>query len=162
MEVWELVQVPLSKLPIWEVESTSKATQLQITLPRTTQGDSPKVVPPQSLMPVSSPHSVTECPSEIVTGPSMTNEVEDLLLNPMFKMPGKPSMHTSPRRPPLVAPYNPVASRGEVPPDPGETLPGYLKQLPLSPHESSQAGMANATAPSSHPLPHTRYAREEY
>ena len=139
----EPIQVPVPKLLIWEAESTDKATQLQITLPRTTQGDSPKAIPLWLLMPVSSPHSVTECPSEIVTGPSMMEEIEDLLSNPMFKMLCKPSMHTSPRRPPLMA------SRGEVPTDPGETLPGYLRQLPPSPHESSQAGMANVTAPSS-------------
>ena len=146
----ELVQVPLPKLPIWEAESTCETTQLQITLPRTTQGDSLKAVPLQLLMPVSSPCSVTECPSEIVTCPSITEEIEDLLSNPMFEMPGEPSTCTSPRRPSLVAPNNPVASRGEVLPDPGKTLPGYLKQPPWSPHESSQAGMANVTAHSSH------------
>ena len=118
------------------------------------QGDSLKAIPLWSLMPVSSPHSVTECPSERVTGPSMTQEIEDLLSNPMFKMPGKPSMHTSHRRPPLVAPINPVASRGEVPPDPGETLPGYLWQPPPSPHGSSQVGVADVTAHSScSPMP---------
>ena len=101
-------------------------------------------------MSVSSPHSVTECPSEIVTSSSMIEEIEDLLLNPMFEMPGEPSMCTSPRRPPLMTPNNPVASGGEVPHDPGETLPGYLKQPPPSQHESSQAGVANVTAPSSH------------
>ena len=45
-----------------------------------------------------------------------------------------------------MAPKNPAASRGEVPSDPGETLPGYLKQPPPSPHESSQAGTADVTA----------------
>ena len=75
-----------------------------------------KSIPLWSLMPVSSPHSVTECHSEIATGPTMTEEIEGLLSNSMFEMPGKPSMYTFPRRPPLVAPNNPVASRGEVPP----------------------------------------------
>ena len=37
----ELVQVTLTKLPSWEVESTGETTWLQITLPRTTQGNFP-------------------------------------------------------------------------------------------------------------------------
>ena len=61
----------------------------------------------------------------LVTSPSITEEIEALLSNPMFKMPDEPSTHTSPRRSPLMVPYNPVAHRGEFPPDPGETLPGY-------------------------------------
>ena len=144
----EPLWVPLPKLPIWEAE----ATGLQITLPRTTQGDPPKAIPLWSLMPVSSLHSVTECLSEIVTSPSMTQEIEDLLSNPMFEMPGEPSTCTSPRRSPLAAPNNPVASREEVPPDPGETLPGHLNQLPPSPHVSSQVGTAHSScSPSSTP-----------
>ena len=130
----EPVWVTLPKLPLWEVESTSEDTQLQITLPRATQGDSPEAIPLWSLTPVSSPHSVTECPSEVVTGPSMTEEIEDLLLNPMFEMPGESSMHNSPRRPPLAVPLDPMASKEENPPDPGEALQGYLKQPPPSPH----------------------------
>ena len=80
----ESVWVTLPKLPLWEVESTSEDTQLQIILSRTTQGDSPGTVPLWSSTLVSSPHSVTECPSEVVTGPNVT-EIE-LLSNPMFKM----------------------------------------------------------------------------
>ena len=81
----ELLWVPLPKLPIWEVESTGKATQLQITLPKTTQGDFPKAILQWSSMPVSSLHSVTECPREIATSPSIMEETEELLLNPMSK-----------------------------------------------------------------------------
>ena len=100
-------------------------------------------------MAVSSQHSVTECPSEIATKPSMTEEIEDLLSNPMFAMTGEPSTQTSPRRPPLAVPNNPAASRGEDLPEPGETLPDYLKQPPPSPHGTSQVGMGDITAHSS-------------
>ena len=85
----------------------------------------------------------------VLVGPSMMEEIEDLLSNPMFAKSGEPSLHTSPRRPPLMAHNNPVASRGEVPPEPGETLLDYLKQPPPSPHQSSQGGTANVTAHSS-------------
>ena len=88
--------VTLLKLPLWETGSTSKDTQLQITLPRTTQGDSPEAVPLWSSTPVSSLHSIIECPSEAVTGPSLTEEIADLLLNPMFEMPGVSSTCNSP------------------------------------------------------------------
>ena len=130
--VSEPVWVTLPKLPIRKVDSTGEAILLQL------------------LMLVSSSHSVTECPSEIATTSSMMEEIEDLLSSPMFAMPGEPSMHTSPRRPPLMAPNSPAASRREVPPEPGETLLGYLKQPPPSPHESSKVGTANVTAHSSH------------
>ena len=93
----EPVQVTLLKLPLWEMGSTSEDTQLQITLPRTTQEDSLEAVPLWLLTPVVSfPHSITECPSEVVTGPSLTEEIADLLLNPMFEMPGESSTHNSP------------------------------------------------------------------
>ena len=67
----EPVQVTLPKLPLWEMGSTSKDPQLQITLPRISQGESPEAVPLWLSTPVSSPHSVTECPSVVVTGPSL-------------------------------------------------------------------------------------------
>ena len=92
----EPVQVTLPKLPLWEMGSTSEDTQLWITLSRTTQGDSLEAVPLWSLTLVSSPHSVTECPSKVVTGPSLTEEIADLLSNPMFKMPGESSTCNSP------------------------------------------------------------------
>ena len=137
--------VTLPKLLLWVTGSTSKDIQLQITLPRTTQGDSPKAVPLWSLMPISSSHSVTECSSEVVTGPSLTKEIADLLSNPMLKMPGNP---------PLAIP--PIQWPRRETPSPGEALQGYLKQPPPSPHGSSQADMANIMAPSSHsPSPGT-------
>ena len=71
----ESVWVTLPKLPHLEVESTSKDTQLQITLPRTTQGDSLGAVPLWSLTQVSSPHSMTECPSKVATGLSTMEEI---------------------------------------------------------------------------------------
>ena len=112
----EPLWVTLPNLPLWEAESTSEDTWLQITLPRPTQGDSPGAVSLWLLTPVSSPHSITECPSEVVTGPSMTEEIEELLSNPMFKMPGESSMYNSSRRQPLTDPLNPMASKEENPP----------------------------------------------
>ena len=157
------VWVILPKLPLSEVDYTSKDTQLQITLPRTTQGDSLGAVPLWSLTPVSFLHSITECSSEVVTGPSMMEEVEEPLLNPLFKMPVESSTHNSPRRQPLVDLPNPMATKEENPliqpparrrrtPILGEALLGYLKKPPQSPHGSSQVDPANITAHSSHSL----------
>ena len=120
---------------------------MQITLPGPTQGDIPKAIPQWLLMPISSPHSVTECPSDLATGPSMAEELEELISGASLKMPRQPPAHTLPRRPPPVAPNKPMASRVEVFPE--EVIPVYLKQLPTSPQESSQAGMANIMAHSS-------------
>ena len=96
---------------------------------------------------VSSPHSVTECPSQIATGLSMMEELENLLLNPMFAMPWVPSTCTFPRRPPLMAPNNPVASRGEVPPEPGETL-----QVTWSSHLHPHMSLHRQVWPMSQPI----------
>ena len=85
-----------TKATTLEMGSTSKDIWLQITLSRTTQGDSPEAVPLWLLTPVSSPHSVTECPSEAVTGPSLTEKITDLLLNPMMETPGESSTCNSP------------------------------------------------------------------
>ena len=93
----EPVQIPHPKLPIWEAEYTCEDTQLQITLPKTTWGDIPKAFPQWLSTLIYSLHSVTECPSEITTGPSMMEEIEELLSCTMLKMPGQPSTHTSPR-----------------------------------------------------------------
>ena len=92
----EPVWVTLPNLLLWKMGSTREDTQLQITLPRTTQGDSPQAVPLWSLTSVSSLHSITECPSEVVTGPSLTKEITDLLSNPLFKMSENSSAHNSP------------------------------------------------------------------
>ena len=92
----EPVWVTLLKLPLWEMGSTSKDTQLQITLPRTTQGDSPEAVPLQSSTLVSSPHSITECPSKVVTGPSLTEEIADLLSDPCSKHQWNPPLAIPP------------------------------------------------------------------
>ena len=156
----EPVQITLPKLPLWEEKSTSKDTQLQITLPTTTQGDSPGAIPLWLLTLVSSPHSITECPSEVFTGPSMMEEIEELLLNPMFEMPGESSMCNSPRRPPLTDLPNPMASKEENPHNPGEALLGYLKQPLPSPHKSSQVDMADIMAHSSHSLSHSTLERD--
>ena len=86
--------------------------------PRNIQGDSLGAVPLWLLTPVSCLHSITECISKVVTGPSMTEEIEELLLNPMFEMPGESSMCNPPRRHPLADLPNPTATKEENPLDP--------------------------------------------
>ena len=116
----------------------------------------------QLSMPISSPHSVTECLSDTVTRPSMEEEVEKLLSSTLSNTPEQSFAPVSPRRPPPMVPNTPAASKEEAPPNLGEIIPVYLKQPPPSPHESSQAGIVNITAHSScSSSPHTRYSREE-
>ena len=75
----KLLQVSLPKLPIWDLDSHAEPAHepmlLQINLPR--------IIPQWSLTPISSPHSVTECPSNMVSHLSMTMEIEELLSIPM-------------------------------------------------------------------------------
>ena len=54
------------------------------------------MVPLQLSSPVSSPHSIIECPSKVVTDPSLTEEIADLLSNPMFEVPEESSTCNSP------------------------------------------------------------------
>ena len=109
----EPLWVHLPKLPIWDTESTCEPTQLQVTLPRTTWGDITKAFPQWSLMPISSPHSVTKYPSDIATGPSMMEEIEGILSCTMLDTSGQPSVHISPRRPAPMASNTLLASRGK-------------------------------------------------
>ena len=95
--------------------------------------------------------SITEYPSDIATSPNMVEEIERLFSSAMLDMLGQPSVCIFPRRPAPVALKTPGASKGEVPSDPGEIVSVYLKQLPPSPQESSQVGMANIIAHSSSP-----------
>ena len=64
----ELLWVSLPKPPIWDLFShigpSHEPMLLQVNLPR--------IVPQWSSTPISSPHSVTECPSNMVSHPSMT------------------------------------------------------------------------------------------
>ena len=94
----------------------------------------------QSSMPISCPHSVTECMSDTVSRPSMEQEVERLLFSALPNMSEQSCLPVSPRRPPPMVPNTPSASKEKAPPDLGEIIPVYLKQLPPSPQESSQAG----------------------
>ena len=143
------LQVSLPRQSIWDAESTNKLAVLQVNLSRTTPGDKPIIAPQQLSMPISTPHSITEYPSDIATGPSMAEEIEGILSSAMLDSLGQPSVCVSPRRPAPMASNTPVASKGEVPSNSGEIVPVYPKQLPPSPHWSSQAGMANVTAHSS-------------
>ena len=74
-----------------------------------------------------------ECQSDLATSPSMVEEIDELLSSTMLEMPGQPPACTFPRRPPPMAPNKPVANKGEVPSDPGEAIPVYLKELLPSP-----------------------------
>ena len=56
------------------------------------------------------PHSVRECPSEVVTGPSLTEQIAHLLLNPMFEIPGESSTCNSPHSDQVGG--NPQSRRG--------------------------------------------------
>ena len=146
----EPLQVPLPKQSIWDADSTSKLAVLQVNLSRTTPGDKPIVAPQWSSMLISTPHSITAYPSDIARGPSMTEEIEGILSSTMLDTSGQPSVHIFPRRPAPMASNTPVVNKGEVPSNSGEIVPVYPKQLPPSPHRSSQAGMADITAHSSH------------
>ena len=109
----EPLQVPLPKQSIWNAESISKPTILQVNLPRTTPGNKPIVTLQQSLMLISTPHSITEYPHDIATSPSMEEEIEGLFSSTMLDMLRQPSVCISPRRPAPVAPNTPVVSRGK-------------------------------------------------
>ena len=76
---FELIWVPLPKQSVWDAESTNEPAMLQVNLPRPTCRDVAMAASQWSSMPISSPHSVTECPSDTVTRPSMEEEVERLL-----------------------------------------------------------------------------------
>ena len=110
------LQVPLPKQSVWDAKSTGEPAILQVNLPRTTLADELFIAPQQSSMLISTPHSITEYPSNIATGPSMAEDIEGLFSSTMLDMSGQPSVCISPRRPAPMAPNTPVASRGEVPP----------------------------------------------
>ena len=66
---------------IWDMESTNQPE------PRITNRDVTMATFQWSSMPISSPYSVTECPSDTVTRPSMEEEVERLLSATLSNMP---------------------------------------------------------------------------
>ena len=84
---FELIWVPLPKQSVWDVESTNEPAMLQVNLPTPTCRDVTMAASQQLSMPISSPHSVTECPSDTVTRPSMEEEVERLLSGTLSNMP---------------------------------------------------------------------------
>ena len=147
---FEPIWVPLSKQLIWDAESTNEPAVLQINLPSTTHGDVTMATSQWLSRPIPSPHSVTECPSDTVTRPSMEEEVEKLLSSALSKTSEQSFAPVSPRRPPPMVPNTPAASKVKASLDLGEIIPVYLKQLPPFPHRSSQASMVDITAHSSH------------
>ena len=72
---FKLIWVPLPKQLVWDAESTNEPAMLQINNPSTTHRHVTMAASQWSSMPISSPHSVTECPSDTVTRPSMEEEV---------------------------------------------------------------------------------------
>ena len=80
----------------------------------------------------------------------MREEAEKLLCGALSNTPEQSLVPVSPRRPPPVAPDTPAASKEKAPSDLGEIILVYSKQSPPSPHESSQVGMADVMAHSSH------------
>ena len=129
----------LPKQPIWEVdphsESTSKLALLQVNLLR--------IIPQQFSMPILSPHSAMECPSDMVSCPSMTTEIEELfsiaMPNTSEQLPGG----ISPRRPVSTVPNVPTISGEEIPLGADKIDSDSPKRIPPSPQWSSQTGMAD-------------------
>ena len=71
----------------WDAESTDELAMLQINLPRTACGDMTMATSQWSSTPITSPHSLTECPSDTVTRFSMGEEVEKLLSGALSNTP---------------------------------------------------------------------------
>ena len=139
----ELLWVSLPKLPIWDsdshTESAHEPALLQVNLPR--------IVPQWSSTPISSLHSVMEYPSDMVSCLSMTTEIQELLSITMPDNSEQPPTGISSKRPTLMAP---IASREEIPLEAGKIDPVSLKGMPPSPQGSSQSGMADNMAHTSH------------
>ena len=149
---FKLIWVPLPKQLVWDMESTNEPAILQVNLLRTTHRDVTMATSQWSSMPISSPYSVTECPSDAVNRPSMEKEVERLLSGTLSNMPEQSCAPVSPRRPPPMVLNTPAASKEEATPDLGEIgeiILVYPKQPSPSTQESSQSGMINVTAHSS-------------
>ena len=125
----EPLQVSLPKLPIWDwdshVESACEPTILQVNLPR--------IIPQWSLAPMSSPHSVTECPSNMVSCPRMTMKIEELLSITMPDNSEQPPAGISPKRPTSMATIVLLANREEIPLEVGKIDPGSCRGC-LLPH----------------------------
>ena len=125
---FKLIQVPLPKQPVWDAESTNKPAILQVNLPRTTCRDMTTAASQGSLMPISCPHSATECPSDIVTRASMEEEVVRLLSGALCNTPEQ------------------SWCKEKATLDLGEIISIYLKQPPPYQQESSQVGVVDITA----------------
>ena len=75
-------------------------------------------------------------------------EIEELFFSSaMLDMSGQLPMVVSPGKPTSMAPDVPTASGEETPSKPGKINLASLKEMPLSPQESSQAGTTNDTVP---------------
>ena len=129
----EPIWVSLPTQSVRDAESTNEPAMLQINLPSTTHRGMTTSASQQSSMPISSPHSVTECLRDTVTRPSMEEEVEKLLSGSLSNTPEQSFAPSSPGRPPSMVPNTPAASKDKAPPDLGEIIPVYQRQPPPSP-----------------------------
>ena len=156
----ELLWVPLPNQSVSDAESTSKPAVLQVHLPRTTPGDKPIVALQSSSMLISTLHSVTEYPSDIVTSSSMVEEIEGPFSSEMLDTSGQPSVSISSRRPAPMAPNTPVASRGKFLLI-QERKFQFTKSNCLPPHKSHHKWVWLMSWPIlATPPPHTRYSNE--
>ena len=78
MEAWNHYRFLSPNSQFGTLSLLANLSILQVNLPRTTPGDKLIVAPQQSSMLISTPHSVTEYPSDIATSPSMVEEIEGL------------------------------------------------------------------------------------
>ena len=115
-QIW----VPLPKQSVWDSGSTNEPAMLHINLPSTFGGDMTVATSQWSSMPISSPHSVTECLSDTVTRNSMGEEVEIFLSGALSNTPEQSLIPVSPRRPPPMAPDTSSASKEKAPSNVGE------------------------------------------
>ena len=90
------ILVPLPKQSVWDVEPTDKPAMLQINLPSTTHRDATMATSQWPPMPISSPYSVTEWPSDTVTRLSMGEKVEKLLSSALSNTPEQSFVPVSP------------------------------------------------------------------
>ena len=112
---FEPIQVSLPKQSVWDAESTNEPAMLQINLPSITHGDMTMATSQWLSMPISSPPSVTECPSDTVTWLSMGEEVEKLLSGTLSNTSQQSLVPLSPRRPPPMAPNTPATGKEKAP-----------------------------------------------
>ena len=139
--------VLLPKQSVWDTVSTNEPAMLQINLPSTTHGDMTMATSQQLSMPISSPHSVTECLSDQTQHGGRGRETLILHIVQHARTVSCTCFPLGDHH--LWHPTLQQLARRKPPSNLEEIIAVYLKQSPPSPHESSQAGMADITSHSS-------------